>query len=180
MNKILLALLLGFASFTAHAGMVITPTINVSSTTESDNRVFAGLKWTLNKGSKPEVVVGYRHARVESNGDTYGGEASLSFTLLNGIKPGKFRTKYFNGQDKVQGEVSAGYDFANGLFAGIGVNAPFSNIGVDYLYSSESKWQPYFMLNTLGKHDKPEPRTTLSCPNTYVLNAGNCDPVFLN
>ena len=95
------------------------------------NRVYAGLKWTLNEGIKPQAVVGYRHAKTESNGDTDGGDVSISAKFIDGFQLGKLRAKYFNGKENAQGEVGGGYDFTKGIFAGIGINAPYSLIGLD-------------------------------------------------
>lgn len=178
MKKLFLALLLSLICISAHAGgpAMYPATINQSSDTDSENRVYAGLKWTLNKGAKPEAVIGYRHARVKSNGDVHGGDISFSFSLLDAFQAGKIRTKYFDGKEKVQGEISAGYDFANGLFIGAGAKAPFSNIGVDYSLSGNSAWEAYFSLDTLKKYDKPRKNTTLSCNSGDTLNnaTGQC------
>ncbi|MBQ0725588.1 MAG: hypothetical protein KBT51_09355 [Cycloclasticus sp.] len=174
MNKLFLILLLGFVSVAANAGevMVVVPP-SYTSDTDTDDSVYAGLKWTLNKGTKPEVVVGYRHARVKSNGDVDGGDLSFSFTLLDGFKPGKIRTKYFDGKEKAQGEVSVGYDFANGLFVGAGAKAPYSNLGVDYLLSADNPWEAYFILDTLKEYDVP--RKKANCPEGYTFNSGTCE-----
>jgi hypothetical protein len=178
-KRLILAVLLAFISISANAGGIMgimPPITSHSSTTDSDNRAYAGLEWTLNsKISSPEIVIGIRHSRIESNGDTQGGDVSFSFGLLDGITAGKFRTKYFNGNETIQAEIGAGYDFANGLFTGAGFNLPYATMGSDYLLSSdaESKWQPNFILHTQTPHNKPSPTTTLSCPPTYALNASN-------
>tara|TARA_R110002096_G_scaffold152824_16_gene316180 strand:- start:2954 stop:3508 length:555 start_codon:yes stop_codon:yes gene_type:complete len=174
-NKLFLILLLGFVSVAANAGEIMTVVPSYTSDTDTDDSVYAGLKWTLNKGTKPEVVVGYRHARVKSNGDVDGGDLSFSFTLLDGFKPGKIRTKYFDGKEKAQGEVSVGYDFANGLFVGAGAKAPYSNLGVDYLLSADNPWEAYFILDTLKEYDVP--RKDVNCPEGYGFNSrtGLCE-----
>ncbi len=59
--------------------------------TLTDNRIYAGVKWTLNEGIKPQAVVGYRHARTESNGDTDGGDVSISAKIFDGFQLGKLR-----------------------------------------------------------------------------------------
>ena len=138
------------------------------------NRVFdAALKWSLGDGFTPAVVVGYRHARVNDNGDTDGEDVSFSFNLLGGFQAGKLRAKYFNGGESTQNEIGGGYDFANGIFAGVGVKAPYSNIGVDFHFSKDAPWQPYFMLDTLKKYDKPQ--QTFSCPANFTLNGNTCN-----
>ena len=172
----LIASLVGLtASPIVNAGSkTVPPVITTTGSGSNDvNRGYVGLKWTLGEGTTPAVIIGYRHARVESNGDTDGGDVSFSFNLVNGFKAGKLRTKYFNGKEDLQGEVGVGYDFAHGLFVGAGAKAPYSNLGVDYLFSADSSWQPYFVLDTLKKYDKPNRNTTLTCPDSYILNGGS-------
>jgi len=159
----------GFAS--------VTPTITTSgaSTVGVDNG-YAGLKWTLDGGFAPAIVVGYRHAEVTTGGNAQGADVSFSFNIFNGFEPGKLRVKYFNGQENIQGEVGAGYDFSKGLFAGIGAQGPFSNLGVDYNFTDSNHWEPYFIINTLGEYDKPSRNTIISCPanSTYNNATGLC------
>lgn len=180
-----LPLLLGFAAFFpapaafASGGLPATVTTTVSGTTDTVDRGYAGLEWTLGEGLTPAVVVGYRHARVQSNGDTQGGDISFSFNVISGFHPGKLRAKYFNGQENVQGEVGGGFDFAKGVFAGVGVQGPYTNLGVDYLFTTGSPWEPYFMLNTLPGYDKPHGNTTttMGCPTGYTLSGSSCFPI---
>ena len=142
--------LLALSSYSFAGGSIIT-----ISQTNTDNRAYAGLKWTLNEGIKPQAVIGFRHAKTESNGDTDGGDLSISAKFIDGFQLGKLRAKYFNGKENTQGEVGAGYDFMNGLFAGVGVHAPYSNIGVDLLPTAKDKIEPYFQLDTIKRIDKP-------------------------
>ena len=121
----------------------------------TDNRVYAGLKWTLNEGIKPQAVFGFRHARTESNGNTNGGDISISAKIIDGFHLGKLRAKYFDGKEKVQGEVGGGFDFTKGLFAGAGVHAPFSLIGLDlHPFINENKLEPYIQIDTIKKYKK--------------------------
>lgn len=71
----------------ALAGGAFVPT----DTSRSDNRAYAGLKWTLNEGVKPEAVIGVRHARVESSGDTDGGDLSISAKFIDGFQIGEIK-----------------------------------------------------------------------------------------
>ena len=126
-----------------------------ASGTLTTNRVYAGLKWTLNEGIKPQAVVGFRHARTESNGNTNGGDISISAKIIDGFQLGKLRAKYFDGKEKVQGEVGGGFDFTKGLFAGVGVHAPFSLIGLDlHPFVNENKLEPYIQIDTIKKYKK--------------------------
>jgi hypothetical protein len=123
--------------------------------TLTDNRVYAGLKWTLNEGVKPQAVVGFRQARTEASGDTNGGDVSISAKIFDGFYLGKLRAKYFNGKEKVQGEVGGGYDFTKGLFAGVGVHAPYSLIGLDFHpLATDGKFEPYLQVDTIKKYNK--------------------------
>ncbi|WP_347987773.1 hypothetical protein [Methylomonas sp. AM2-LC] len=119
-----------FTSFVVLANGVPNPVpvtetvIGIPTTKDVDNG-YAGLKWALGDNLVPDIVVGFRHANVSTNGDTYGGDVSFSFKVYGGLKPGKIRLKYFNGADYMQGEVGGGYDFTKGFFAGIGLTPPF-------------------------------------------------------
>ena len=158
--KLFITLLTFFTLNTySFAGTVTT----TSSQTNTDNRAYAGLKWTLNEGIKPQAVIGFRHAKTESNGDTDGGDISISAKFIDGFQLGKLRAKYFNGKEKTQGELGAGYDFMNGLFAGIGIHAPYSNVGVDLLPTAKDKIEPYFQLDTIKKNDKPAFLIVIPC-----------------
>jgi hypothetical protein len=150
--------LLAISSYSLAGVSIIT-----ISQTNTDNRAYAGLKWTLNEGIKPQAVIGFRHAKTESNGDTDGGDISISAKFIDGFQLGKLRAKYFNGKEKTQGELGAGYDFMNGLFAGIGVHAPYSNVGVDLLPTAKDKIEPYFQLDTIKKNDKPAFLIVIPC-----------------
>ena len=141
----------------------------IASASLTDNRVYAGLKWTLNDGVKPQAVIGYRHARTKSNGNTNGGDVSISAKIIDGFQLGKLRAKYFDGKEKVQGEVGGGYDFTKGLFAGAGVHAPFSLIGFDlHPFINENKLEPYIQIDTIKKYKKNS-----SATNTCVFSVGS-------
>ncbi|MCX7191140.1 MAG: tail fiber domain-containing protein [Candidatus Methylopumilus sp.] len=131
----------------------------------TDNRVYAGLKWTLNEGIKPQAVVGFRHARTESNGNTNGGDISISAKIIDGFQLGKLRAKYFDGKEDVQGEVGAGYDFTKGLFAGVGVHAPYSLIGLDlHPFITDNKLEPYIQIDTNKRYKKPNDSASVCAP----------------
>ena len=144
----------------AKAGCYDFVTTNGGSLTT--NRAYAGLKWTLNEGIKPQAVFGFRHARTESNGDTDGGDISISAKFIDGFQLGKLRAKYFNGKEQVQGEVGGGFDFTKGIFAGAGIHAPYSLIGLDlHPFINENKLEPYLQLDTIKRYKKSN--STTSC-----------------
>ena len=118
----------------------------------NDNKVYAGLKWTLNEGIKPQALIGFRHTNIGSDGHTDGGDISLSAKFIDGFQLDKTRLKYINGNNDVQGELGGGYDFTKGLFLGGSANGPYINLGVDYLIQAKDKSiDPYIMLNTLSR-----------------------------
>jgi len=147
-------LTLVFCSLLSSSAFAGSGTYDFIPVTNTDNRAYAGLKWTLNEGIKPQAVVGFRHARTESNGNTDGGDISISAKIIDGFQLGKLRAKYFDGKEKVQGEVGAGYDFTKGLFAGVGVHAPYSLIGLDlHPFINENKLEPYIQIDTIKKYE---------------------------
>ena len=127
------------------------------NTSTNDNRVYAGLKWSLSGGIKPEAVLGFRHANINSSGDTDGGDISISAKFMDGFQPGQIRAKYFNGKEDVQGEVGGGYDFTQGIFGSLGVHAPYSNLGLDLLPNAQTKFNPYVQVDSIKGNNKPSP-----------------------
>ncbi len=141
---------------------------------------YGGLKWTYGEGWIPEVVAGYRHTELSTNGDAQGADISIAFKvnptlpLDKIIQPGKLRVKYLNGIDAVQGEVGGGYDFAhNSFFTGISVQGPYVNAGVDYSFSVNSPFSTFLMINSLGIYNRPH-KTTFSCPDQSTLVGDQC------
>ena len=76
----------------------------------------------------------------------------------------KLRAKYLNGKENVQGEIGGGYDFSKGLFTGISVHAPYSNLGVDFLPLAKEKIESYIQIDTIKGNDKPPYKETLIEP----------------
>ena len=167
MRKIIAILFLSLSTL-ALAGIAFTTTPIESS--KNDNRAYAGLKWTLSGGIKPEAVLGLRHANISSNGDTDGGDISISAKFMDGIQPGQVRAKYFNGKEDVQGELGGGYDFTQGIFGGVGIHAPYSNLGLDLFPNAQTKLDPYIQLDTIKGNNKSNP----NCPINFRYSAGSC------
>ena len=141
---------------------------------------YGGLKWTFGEGWIPDVVAGYRHTELSTNGDAQGADISIAFKvnptlpLDKIIQLGKLRVKYLNGIDAVQGEVGGGYDFAHkSFFTGISVQGPYVNAGVDYSFSANSPFSTFLMINSLGIYSRPH-ATTLSCPTNSHLVGTQC------
>ena len=51
--------------------------------------------------------------------------------------------------------MGGGYDFNKGLFAGIGVHAPYSALGIDLLPFTKDKLETYIQIDTIKRNDKP-------------------------
>ena len=169
MQCVLLAFVTLALSTNAMAGFTGAPTLVTmpGSASQSVNRGYAGLKWTLGQGITPSAVIGFRHANVEAGGHVDGGDISMSFDFVGGFQLGKLRAKYLNGQENVQGELGGGYDFSkNGLFAGASVQGPFVNFGADLGFGGG--FEPYVMINTLRKYNKPTNSTS-----SYVCPVGS-------
>ena len=130
----------------------------------TDNSVYDALKWTFGDGIKPEAVLGFRHAKIDSTGDTDGGDLSISAKFIDSFQLSKFRAKYFDGKENVQGEIGAGFDFNKGLFVGVGVHAPYSNLGLDLIPFSKDKVEPYFQIDTIKSDNKPAYKETIANP----------------
>jgi hypothetical protein len=141
-------------------------TIESSADSRIHNSIYTALKWTFGEGIKPEALLGFRHAKIVSNGDTDGGDLSISAKFIDGFQLSKFRVKYFDGKEKVQGEVGGGYDFNKGLFTGVGVHAPYSNLGIDLFPFAKDKLETYIQIDTIKKNDKPPYKETLILPPT--------------
>lgn len=126
------------------------------STSKTETRAYAGLNWTLGGGATPALVLGVFRAKVESDGDTQGGNLAFHINLAGGVKPGKLKLGYLNGKEDIQGELGIGYDFLkNAPLLGLGINAPYVNAGVD-AYMNPG-FVPYGTLHTQGEFDKPNP-----------------------
>ena len=170
-NQKCFLILLSLTSFNVFAYCGVPPipsTVQASSIL--DNKFYAGFKWTLNEGIKPEAVVGFRSARINPSSYTNGGDISISAKFIDKFELGKLRAKYFSGINTAQAELSGGYDFTKGLFTGLSVNAPFVNVGIDYLIKAkESSSEPYAMINTVGKYHKPTSTETTACPSDHPI-----------
>ncbi len=147
------------------------PPIPSLASTVTENKIYGGLKWDFNGGVKPEAVIGFRSARVNPSSYTNGGDVSISAKFIDGFELGKARLKYFSGNDTVQAEISGGYDFKRSIFVGASLNAPYSNIGVDYLFlAKEKQLDPYAMIHTMGKYNKPSAGSDTKCPADHFFN----------
>jgi len=175
----LLALAVFALALPAHAGKggpqlpdTIDPTVNKSG--RNDNKLYVGINWNFGIRNGATAVVGYRAAKVAAGGHVHGYKAEISYVLSGApMGFGEFRAKYLNGGRSVQGEAGVGYSFASQAFLiNGGVQGPFINGGVDYLF--DKGWLASIGVNSLGRVKKPI--ETLSCPADYTLNSsGLCE-----
>jgi len=152
-SALAVALLSTLTASAVFAGIVTPVSI---STSKTETRAYAGLNWTLGGGATPALVLGAFRTKVDSDGDTQGGNLAFHINLAGGVKPGKLKLGYLNGKEDIQGELGIGYDFMkNAPLLGLGINAPYVNAGVD-AYMNPG-FVPYGTLHTQGEFDKPNP-----------------------
>jgi len=151
-KKIILGLVTGciFASATTNA---CTP-YNFVDREKSKTNVYAGLNWNLEGGKTPALVLGVFHTKVQTDGDTKGGNLAFHVNLKNKVKPGKLNLSFLKGQEDLQGEIGFGYDFLKSKpLVLLGVNAPYVSAGVN-IYSNPGI-VPFAQLHTQGDFDRP-------------------------
>ncbi|MEP7303397.1 MAG: hypothetical protein ABI699_17925 [Caldimonas sp.] len=157
----------------AHAGKGggdVPPTI--AKTGRHDNRIYAGINWNFGARNGATAVVGYRAAKVKASGKVDGYKAELTWVLSGApMGFGEARVKYLNGRRSVQGEIGVGFSGAHEAFLiNGGVQGPFANAGVDYLFNKG--YLASIGVNSLKKVKAPQ--ETLSCPNGFILNGNTC------
>jgi dephospho-CoA kinase len=100
-----------FSSSLSH-GMLLSPSTSTSTSTSSKvyNAAYLGLQWCFGSDKKiesPQLIIGYKHLKIDSKGDTYGVDMSLGLNLF-GPEPSslsKIRAKYVHGKETAQGEI---------------------------------------------------------------------------
>ena len=175
MKKILALLILIMTTQTAHAG--VPSDITYSHKESTDTRAYAGLVWTLGKDFKktPELTLGLSAIKQESgyaftdswdttfpvNQPSESVEGGLDWSLRinfdNGVAVDSTRLLYLNGDRDLLGNVGLGYSFAeNRPFGTIGVQAPYSRIGVDVALDNGTLITPEFFVEllTLDEEDR--------------------------
>ncbi|MGB9130833.1 MAG: hypothetical protein WCB97_14415 [Thiobacillus sp.] len=170
---VLVSALTASSAFAGTTGYSLIP--GTGSTSETETRAYAGLNWTLGGGATPALVLGAFRTKVDSDGDTSGGNLAFHLNLAGGVKPGKLKLGYLNGKENIQGEVGIGYDFLKKApLLGVGLNAPHISAGVD-AYANPG-FVPYVTLHSKGEFDKPSGTTSQCVPNnsTATYSDPNC------
>jgi len=177
MSKIFHGVLFVLAAFAlalpAHAGKgggTLPPTIDKRS--RNDNSVYVGINWNFGARNGATAVLGYRDAKVKSNGNVDGYKVEATWVLSGApMGFGELRAKYLKGERNVQGEVGLGFSGAHEAFLiNGGVQGPYINGNIDYLFNKG--WLASIGVNSLGKVKKP--RETLTCPAGYTLDVDTC------
>ncbi|EAV47066.1 hypothetical protein MB2181_03295 [Methylophilales bacterium HTCC2181] len=176
MKKILALLILIMTAQTVLAGAAPAE-ITYSHKESTDTRAYAGLVWTLGKDFKktPELTLGLSAIKQESglaftenwignspvNQPSESVEGGLDWSLRinfdNGVAVDSTRLLYLNGDRDLLGNIGLGYSFAeNRPFGTIGVQAPYSRIGVDVALDNGTLTTPEFFVEllTLDKEDR--------------------------
>ncbi|BCB28007.1 hypothetical protein SKTS_28930 [Sulfurimicrobium lacus] len=164
-SLLVLAVSSAFVCSSALAGIVTTYNLvgtTGGATSQTETRAYAGLKWSVEGGATPSLVLGAMRARISSGGNTEGANLALSINLAGGVKPASIKLGYLNGKEDFQGELGVGYNFLKATpLVGFGVNAPYANLGADWSYGNG--FDPFAIIHTHGKFGKPAAASTQTC-----------------
>ena len=154
MKKITLGSIFGFLFISSTTIACFAPNWSLFDREKSKTNLYAGLNWDLDGGATPALVLGAFRTKVETDGDTKGGNLSLDINLKNKIKPSKLKLSFLKGQENLQGEIGFGYNFLKSKpLVLLGVNVPYVSAGID-VYSNPGI-VPFAQLHTKGNFDKP-------------------------
>ncbi len=156
--KLSLMVMLFALSVNAFAGFVAPPiaTTTTTSNTDTENRAYAGLVWSLKDKMSfiPDLTLGFRSLRVKSSNSVSGGDISARIKLNNGIAFDSTRLSYIGGDRDLLGDIGIGYSKTNASFLGtLAVQGPYLKIGSDYELTNH-QFVPYLEVLTLDKPNK--------------------------
>ena len=166
-----------------YATVITTPG---GSNTETENRAYAGLVWTLGEKASmtPDLSLGFRSLRVKSSNSVEGGDLSIRIKLDGGISFDSTRLSYVGGERDVMGNIGIGYSNTNSSLLGTAaVQGAYTRVGSDYEFANQ-KFVPYLEVLTADKAnkvDKSVGSTTYECRDKYysILNGDQCFPAQL-
>ena len=127
------------------------PTPTFSDAKKTEDRVYAGLVWTLKEKPSytPDLILGFRSLKVKSNDNASGGDLSIRMKLEGGVSFDSTRLVYVGGERDLLGNIGVGYSNANSTLLGtIAVQGSYARLGTDYELN-KNKFVPYLELNTL-------------------------------
>ncbi len=143
---------------------------NSSSSYRIDNRIYAGLSWTLGASSNsyiPDFLLGARSLNVNSNNNVYGADINLRVGYKDALSFDSVRVAYVGGTRDLMGNAGLGYSFnKNDIFATAAAQASYSRIGLDYQLGN-GEFNPYIEGNSLAKPNSVN--DSLSCNGGYSL-----------
>lgn len=155
--KLLTLLILCSTSSFVYAGIIIPPpppaTPAVSSNTDTQNRAYAGLIWTLKDKTSwvPDLTLGFRSLRVKSSDSVNGADVSARIKLSDGIAFDSFVLSYIGGKRDILGNLGVGYSVTNSSFLGtLGAQGAYTRIGTDFQFN-DKKFSPHLEVLTVDK-----------------------------
>lgn len=165
MKKMIKFMLLSISMFgvqqVAFAGAPMGGIISVASK-QTQNRVYAGLVWTLNQKTEVTpnfVTVGARSVVVKSNDNVSGADLNIRLNVKDGFNVDSTRLSFVGGNRDIQGNIGIGYSFSQQSFLGtLGGSSAYSKVGGDYFYKSK-EFAPFLELNTMDKPKKVNENT---------------------
>jgi len=156
-----------------YATVITTPG---GSNTETENRAYAGLVWTLGEKASmtPDLSLGFRSLRVKSSNSVEGGDLSIRIKLDGGISFDSTRLSYVGGERDVMGNIGIGYSNTNSSLLGTAaVQGAYTRVGSDYEFANK-KFVPYLEVLTADKPNKVNSggagSTTYSCDPESLYN----------
>ena len=156
------------ANQAATAGPIVPGCTNSYSTSSrTDNRIYAGLSWQLNgsNGFVPDIIFGARSLNVNSDNAVSGADFNLRLNIKKDISLDSMRLSYVGGSRDLLGNAGLGYSFTNsGIFATAAAQSAYSRLGADYQFGNE-KFTPYLEINTLYSPNEELARVSTSCTN---------------
>jgi len=157
---------------------IVPDGVNVSGS-RTDNRIYAGLVWTLNQQSSflPDLSIGFRSLKVNSNDDVYGGDLNSRVSFKSGLAIDSFRLLYVGGNRDIQGNLGGGYSFnQKSLLASGAVEGSYIKVGSDFMVRDMS-FLPYVEFNSIGKPKKIVVNENLSCPIGSLISVSDLQSV---
>ena len=148
------------------------PSGSTSSISRTDNKVYAGLVWTLNHQSSylPDLSIGFRSLKINSNNDVKGGDLNGRVSFNGGLAFDSFRLVYVGGNRDIQGNLGGGYSFnQKSLLANGALEGPYIKVGSDFMINDKS-FIPYVELNSLSKPKKGANGGS-TCPSGSTLTS---------
>ncbi len=136
-----------------------------SSSSRTDNRIYAGLSWQLNgsNGFVPDIIFGARSLNVNSDNAVSGADFNIRLLIKKDVSLDSVKLSYVGGSRNLLGNAGLGYSFTNtGIFATAAAQSAFSRLGADYQFGSE-RFTPYLEGNTLYSPNEEPSRVTAMC-----------------